>query len=242
LPLGNSERKRTMLGVGVPVASSRLDPHDEDTGQYVPEAIPGESLSALIARCAQQSHPDTANSASPTAPVAMPAEPQTAAQPKSLQAAAIAPEGGSSGVRPRAASFHTVPQFPEDSLSGHPVEAESNFHQVGADRITDALTSDSAHEAAHEWREVVYLRVGVSSHPPEIDAAMIAHRPRSRRRLWFARFLFVFVALGVALLIATEVSIYARLPWLDPRPLLVKGAKLAKEKIPWERIPKMIRR
>jgi hypothetical protein len=239
-----------MLGVGVPVASSRLDPNDEDTRQYIPEAMPGESLSSLIARCAQPSHPDTANSASPTAPVATPDEPQPTTQPESLQAEATVPAGGSSGVRPRAASFHTVPQFPDDSLSGHPVGAESNLHEVGADRITDALTSDSAHEvdhepsleAAHEWREVVHLRVGVSSHPPEIDAAMTVRRPRSRRRLWFARFLFVFVALGVALLIATEVSIYARLPWLDPRPLLVKGAKLAKQKIPWERIPKMIQR
>src|SRR5262249_17620230 len=52
LPLGAADQ-RTVLGLGVPVASSRLDPLDEETAQ-----MPGPKLPALLARCALPSDPN----------------------------------------------------------------------------------------------------------------------------------------------------------------------------------------
>jgi hypothetical protein len=203
----STAHERTVLGMGVPVASSHLDPNEEETRQYVPEEMPGVSLPALLARCAQPSEAD-----------ALPRPP-------------VSPVVSSSGIRPRDASFHTVPNFPEDSSPSIELKAESNLHQLDADRITDALARDAS-------SNVVHLRIGVSSRPPEVAPASSLPPPRPRR---LAKVLFTGVACGVALLMVTEVSIVTHKPWLDPRVQVARGIKVAKEKIPWDRIPKLHR-
>jgi hypothetical protein len=206
--LPQSAEARTVLGLGVPVASSRLDPLDEETTQYVPEAMPGVSLSALLARCAHPSEPDGVT-----------------ARMKVAEANVTS----TSGIRPRG-SFHTVPHFPEESAPEIQMTAESNLHQVEADRITDALVIDPQRDA--------YLHVGASSRPP----ALVSPSPPRPRRSFGAKVLFVTIAIAVALLAATELAAAGKVPWLDPRPLLTKGLRLAKDKIPWDRLPGIHRR
>jgi hypothetical protein len=203
-----------VLGLGIPVASSRLDPLDEETTQYVPEAMPGVSLSALLARCAHPSEPGDELTA-PTVPN----------QPNVTS---------TTGIRPRDASFHTVPHFPDESRPEIQV-AESNLHEVVADRITDALVVAPQRPDAH-------LRIGVSSRPPALVSPSPPRPQSTRRRSLFAKFLFVTIAVAVALLAATELSKAGNMHWLDPRPLLAKGVKFAKEKIPWDRLPTIHRR
>jgi hypothetical protein len=54
------------------------------------------------------------------------------------------------------------------------------------------------------------------------DSEQLLHRP-SRLRSFTVK-LFVFVVFtAVALLVATELSIIYQLPWLDPRPFLIKA-------------------
>ena len=90
---------------------------------------------------------------------------------------------------------------------------------------------------------VIQLRFGMSSHPPNGFASYAPSRPPpSRRRSLFARCLFAIIVIGVVLLVATELSATGRARSLDPRPLVAQGVKLVKEKIPWERLPKISRR
>jgi hypothetical protein len=134
-----------------------------------------------------------------------------------------------SEIRPRTESFHTSPHFPEDS---HPhAPAESNLHHVEAEGIQDSLVPSGPRI------EIVELRVGFSSHPPEGRPPALV-QPRARRRAsLLARGLFAAIALGLALLVAIEVSSIAKVPWLDPRPLFTKSFEAAKSKIPWDRLP-----
>src|SRR5205085_2380355 len=114
LPLGTSEAHRTVMGLGVPVAPSFLDLEEEDTVAYDASDVPAVSLPELLARCARASVPISSES-----PVAVSETP--------------------SGIRPREASFHTVPEFPRDSSPEITVTAESNFHEIDGHKITNAL-------------------------------------------------------------------------------------------------------
>jgi hypothetical protein len=136
-------------------------------------------------------------------------------------------------VPPRGASFHTVPHFPEDPTPH--VAAESNLHQMENERIEDALAQENAPDAAPD----MWIKAW-SSHPAAnvASAQSIPARPSGRRSI-LARLLFATIAIATGLLAAWELSATGHLPRLDPRPLLSKGVKLAKERIPWDRLPKM---
>jgi hypothetical protein len=82
-----------------------------------------------------------------------------------------------------------------------------------------------------------YLRIGVSSYPPQ-SFPLLRPRP-SRRRSLFAKLLFVTIVLAVAILAAIELSTARNLPWLDPRPIFFKAWNFVAHKIPWGRLPKM---
>ena len=91
--------------------------------------------------------------------------------------------------------------------------------------------------------DVIHLRFGMSSYPPNGFVSVAPSRPPpSRRRSLFARVLFATIAVAVATLVATELSTTGHSRWLDPRPLVARGVKLAQEKIPWDRLPKISRR
>jgi hypothetical protein len=137
-----------------------------------------------------------------------------------------------SEIRPRRDSFHTMPHFPEDTHPHTPVE--SNLHHLDAEAIHDSLVPSAPRI------EIVEMRVGFSSHPPaeSLPPALVQRRAR-RRPSMVARALFSAIALGVALLVAIEVSSIASLPWLDPRPLFTKSFQVAKSKIPWDRLPRL---
>jgi len=138
-----------------------------------------------------------------------------------------------SEIRARDASFHTSPRFPDDLLPELQSEVESNLHQVEAETIKDSLAPSDPR------LRLVRLRVGVSSHPPQSIPLPLVRPRRSRRRSLFAKLLLVTIAVVVVLVVLSEFSAAAGVPWLDPRPLFTKGLKLAKEKIPWERLPRL---
>jgi hypothetical protein len=210
LPLGASEAQRTVIGLGVPIAPSFLDLDEEETVAYNARATPAFSLNALIAECGSAS--DTARRR------IVPADPPTPSE-----------------IRPREASFHTVPNFPDDS-SPEIATAESNLHEIEGDHITNTLLPNDAKA------EVAHLRIGLSSYPPPGVVAPAPPRPRpSRRRSLFTKILFALIVLSVAFIAASELSAAGKIPQLDPRPLWTKSVKLAKEKIPWDRLPKMPR-
>jgi hypothetical protein len=232
LPLGGEQG--TVLGLGVPVASSRLDPLDEETAQ-----MPGLSLPALLARCALPSDP---NGHAPSSTVA-----------KASADAAAPDEAGTvatSGIRPRGASFHTVPHFPEESSPEVQVTAESNLHQLEDDRITDALASEppvsepqvSEPLFSEPQVEVVQLRIGLANREPQVDSLPPSLPRPSRRRSVFAKALFVTIALGVGVLAAKELSASDQARWRDPRALASQVGRFVKDKIPWDRLPKILRK
>jgi hypothetical protein len=137
-------------------------------------------------------------------------------------------------VPSRGASFHTVPHFPEDP--NPVVSTESNLHQIEDDRIEDALVSGAPDVAPETWIKAW------SSHPTDNVPSVQPPRPRSsRRRSMFTKFLFVMIAIAMGLLVASEFAAASGMPQLDPRPLLAKGVRLAKDKIPWDRIPRIPR-
>jgi len=105
-----------------------------------------------------------------------------------------------------------------DSSGVAPPTAESNRHRIEVDRIEEVFA-------------------------PTVSQGPASHsRPRSSRRHSFlVKFLFAMIMIAAAVLLAAELSATQKIPWLDPRPLLTKGLRLAKEKIPWERLPKMPR-
>jgi hypothetical protein len=208
LPLGTSEAQRTVIGMGVPVAPSFLDLDEEQTVAYDARATPAFALNHLLAECGRAS--DTQRRRLVLADPVTPSE-----------------------IRPREASFHTVPNFPNES-NPEIVTSESNLHEIDGDQITDTL---APHEAV---AEVVHLRIGLSSHPPPGVVAPAIPRPApSRRRSLLAKFLFVVIGLTIALVAASELAAAGTIPRIDPRPLFTKTVKLAKEKIPWERLPKL---
>jgi hypothetical protein len=143
--------------------------------------------------------------------------------------------------RPRE-SFHTAPVFPED-LIDEPVAAtpvESNLHQIEANKITNTLAPSAPLGEVHHLRgEVHHLRIGVSSFPPESLRPEQVRPPPSAQRSFLARLLFFTIVVTVLLLIATEVSVVAHRPWLDPRPHVAKAFRFVAQKIPWDRIPKL---
>ncbi len=137
-----------------------------------------------------------------------------------------------SEIRPRNESFHTSPHFPEES---HPNLApiESNLHHVDTETITDSLVPSAPR------LEVVHLRVGISSHPPEsLPPALVQPRTRRRRSL-SSKLLFGAIALAISFLVTTEISAIAHLPWLDPRPLFTKSVRAAKAKLPPLQLPRL---
>lgn len=129
-------------------------------------------------------------------------------------------------------SFHTVPVFPDgdDLASGEEPSVESNLHQIQANAITNSLAPEEPRS------EVRHLRIGVSSHPPERFSSEPVRPQPSRRRSFFARFLFLAIVIAVCLLAATELSMAAHLPWLDPRPHLARAVRFVVTKVPWGRI------
>ncbi len=196
---------RTAIGLGAPAESGFSDIENEETVVYGPSG----SLASLLAKCG-----GSANAASTPGP------------------AVVATT--TSEIRPRDASFHTAPHFPDDSHPELQLPVESNLHQIDDEAIQDSLAPTNPDV------RVVHLRVGRgSSHPPnDISPSLVRFRP-SRRRWLFAKVLFLTIAIGVALLVLSEVSAAAKVPWLDARPLVGKGWRLAKEKIPWNRLPRI---
>jgi hypothetical protein len=83
------------------------------------------------------------------------------------------------------------------------------------------------------------MKIGGSSYPPQSVPPELARPRPSQRRSFWAKFLFMMIVVVVLLLIATEVSIVRNLPWLDPRPVLLKLWHLAAQKIPWQSLPKL---
>lgn len=154
-----------------------------------------------------------------------------ASRPPSTRPAAV-PATTPSEIRARDASFHTSPRFPDEVLPEHPA-VESNLHQVQAETIKDSLAPSDPRLRARR------LLARFSSHPPEsIPLPLVRPRP-SRRRSLFAKLLIVTIVVGVVLVLASELSAVAGVPWLDPLPLITRGLKFAKEKIPWERLPRL---
>jgi hypothetical protein len=209
LPLDTTAAQRTVLGLGggVPVAPSFLALEDEETVAYDARDVPAVSLPALLAQCGRASSTVPSDNSSPGSVT-------------------------TSEVRARSGSFHTVPEFPNDSSPAITVSAESNLHEIADNRIIDTL---SPREGSAEW---IQLRLARSSHPPSGVAVVPSARPSpSRRRSLFPTFVFAMVTMIVALLVASELSAAGKLPpGLDPRPLLTKGMRLAQDKIPWERV------
>jgi hypothetical protein len=56
-------------------------------------------------------------------------------------------------------------------------------------------------------------------------------RPRRTGRSFFSKLLFSTIALAVLTLIACEISIAFKVPWLDPRPALSNVKRVAAEKV-----------
>jgi hypothetical protein len=81
--------------------------------------------------------------------------------------------------------------------------------------------------------------ISLSDDDVELVSAPELRPAPSRRRSFFAKFLFVTILLAVSILAAIEISKAQNLPWLDPRPLFFKLWKLAVSKIPWESLPKL---
>jgi len=196
-----SEAQRTVMGIGVPVAPSFLDLEDEETVAYGSVEAPSASLPALLKQCAKQSA-GALSSAAPVTP---------------------------SEIRPRGASFHTVPNFPRDS-SPEITLSESNLHEVDGDQITDALVTAPPPQENDGW---IRLRIGASSYPPSAIGTVPSARPRpSRRRSFFAKLLFATIAVTIGLVITSELAAAGKIPpGLDPRPVLTKGAKLAQDQL-----------
>jgi hypothetical protein len=224
LPIELTQGQRTVMGIGVPVAPSFLDLEDEETIAYKSD-VPAVSLPALLKQCARKS------------------------APADSEKAESAPTTPSSEIRPREASFHTVPNFPSDSspeiILG---AAESNLHEVDGERITDSLVSPASGPAAvvhvpaaadpapDEW---IRLRVGAPSEPPLAIAIVPSRRPSARRSFW-TKLLFAMIAMTVALIATSELAAAGKIPrGLDPRPVLTKGARLALDKVPWERVRRL---
>jgi len=104
--------------------------------------------------------------------------------------------------------------------------AQVSYHPTPEIRATD------------EWNQPPRIEVGSDS------SEDIAPLPRSRsrwshRRSFLTKFLFAMIMIAAAMLLASELSARANLPWLDPRPLLAKGLSFVKAKIPWERLPRV---
>ena len=203
------ERPRTVIGLGVPVAPSFLDLEQEETVSYDGAALPD-----LLAESRRSNLPH-----------------EEAPQPK--PAPQIAVSETPSEIRPRDASFHTSPQFPDDSHPELDPTVESNLHQLEAGTFTDSLAPGDPRA------QVVHLHIGDSGFPDSVPPALVRPRP-SRRRSLFAKVLFLTIVVGVVSLLAIELSTTnAKMRWLDPRPLATKGIKFVKEKIPWDRLPKL---
>jgi hypothetical protein len=96
---------------------------------------------------------------------------------------------------------------------------ESNVHRV------------APRSAPPEAQELDRWFGAFSEAPPTLPPAPVLPRP-SPTRSFFAKFLFVIVVAAVLLLVAMEISVLRQLPWLDPRPLLVKLWGLVTHEIP----------
>jgi hypothetical protein len=210
---GSYKRLPTSIGLGVPSVAGFVELDEEETVTYDARATPAVALPALLAKC------------------------EVAPQPNGLSTSAS--HATASAPHARGASFHTVPVFPTDAdvelLPSASAHVESNIHRMDADRITDTLGPGTRVSEHH-------LRIGVSSYPPSSARPLTDARPRpSRRRSFFARFLFFVIVVSVLVLIAFELSRAGHMPWLDPRPHLLKAWKFVAQKIPWERLPKIPR-
>ncbi len=205
------QRRTTPIGLGVPVAPSFLNLDNEETLTYDARRTPAVSFPALLA------------------------EGLDAPEWGGAEAAITAPE--------RRSARRSDPSLL--SLSDADVEivptpkfevVESNIHRIEAKQLTDHLSPIAASEPPS-----FYLRVGVSSYPPQsVPPALVRPRP-SPKRSFFAKFLFVTILAVVLILVATEISIVRNLPWLDPRPFLSTLWKLVAQRIPWESLHKLPR-
>jgi hypothetical protein len=75
--------------------------------------------------------------------------------------------------------------------------------------------------------------------PPASFVSQAPVRPSAVRSL-FAKVLFVTICAAVLTLLAYEISIGLHLPWLDPRPLLLKAYR-AVQHLPLHKLPKLPR-
>ena len=162
------------------------------------------------------------------------AECQDASQP--VQDSSAAGSTTIAKIDPRG-SLPTVPRHPNDSYPEIRVTgAESSSHPIEEDLIEEApARSNSQGPNVDQW-------VKAWSKPPEPISMAPAALPRpSRRRSFFSKFLFAMITLAIATLLVYELTATGKMPWLDPRPHWANGIKFAKEKIPWDRLPKLPR-
>jgi len=104
------------------------------------------------------------------------------------------------------------------------------------------------HHVSHDSNHDVHA-MAESNQEPRIEAwsdasddlpGVARARPRSlRRRSFLPKFVFAVIVIAGALVLASVFSARENVPWLDPRPLLSKGLRVVKDKIPWERLPKV---
>lgn len=113
------------------------------------------------------------------------------------------------------------------------VTGEAHLDEILDDAIEETLTrSTSKPPVADE------LWIKAWSGPPPPMSVSPTSRPL-RRRSWLAKSLLATIAIVAVVLLASEIASAAKIPWLDPRPALTKGVRFAREKIPWDRLPKL---
>jgi hypothetical protein len=135
----------------------------------------------------------------------------------------------SSEIRPRDASFHTIPDFPEGPVAGRTGAAvESNIHQIEGGRIVDSLARSDAESPYIE------LPLTVSN-----DAAAIPlTRARARQsvvRNVISALSFLAIAIAIGVFVANELSPALKAHGIDLPAIGNKWLALAKDKLPWLR-------
>jgi hypothetical protein len=193
-----------MLGLGVPVAPSFLDVDHEETVGYNGQVTLRDLLDE--SRGLSVASEDESDE----------------------ELTQVVDAATMSGIRSRLESFDPPPH-PADAKSTAPKgPVEPKVQQVGTAKIEDVPSPSES------WIEVTHQSIDSPSAPPEsISPALVRPRPSLRRTL-FAKACFVAAAVVVSLLVATEISVALNAQWLDPRPVMGKAVKGAKDKSPWD--------
>ncbi len=207
------------MGLGVPVAPSFLDlddGEDEETVTYDPRGPGRQSDSSLV------SLSDADIEIVPTTKSDV-----VESNIHRFAANQITDDLAPPESNARVSSYAKVPSRPI------PVPSSNQRERVSASAF---LTKPQM--APSETRNR-HLRVRVSNEPPQSAPPVVVRPGPSPTRSFFAKLLFLAILTVVLMLVATEVSIARNVPWLDPRPFLVKLWKLVAQTIPWDRLPKL---